>query len=71
VLYGSNISLIAGVMTALFGRIFGKRRAFFVVVAGILLYTLLVGADGSVTRAAILGHPWKMTLNLWQSLRPL
>ena len=72
-LYGSNISLIAGVLTALFGRIFGtrvpragrtdvKRRAFFVVVAGILLYALLVGADGSVTRAAIMGilaeGPW-------------
>jgi predicted membrane metal-binding protein len=49
-------------MTALFGRLFGKRRAFFVVVAGILIYTLLVGADGSVTRAAIMGilaeGPW-------------
>jgi predicted membrane metal-binding protein len=33
----------------------GKRRAFYPVVAGIILYTLLVGADASVTRAAIMG----------------
>jgi predicted membrane metal-binding protein len=49
-------------MTAMFGRVFGKRRAFFLVVAGIIFYTLLVDADGSVTWAAIMGilaeDPW-------------
>ena len=42
-------------MTASFGRLVGKRRAFYPVVAGIVLYTLLVGADASVMRAAIMG----------------
>ncbi len=42
-------------MTASFGRLVGKRRAFYPVVAGIILYTLLVGADASVMRAAIMG----------------
>ena len=42
-------------MTASFGRMVGKRRAFYPVVAGIVLYTLLVGADASVMRAAIMG----------------
>ena len=42
-------------MTASFGRMVGKRRAFYPVVAGIILYTLLVGADASVMRAAIMG----------------
>ncbi|MEA3334825.1 MAG: ComEC/Rec2 family competence protein [Chloroflexota bacterium] len=55
VISGSNITIIAGVMTALFGRLLGKRRAFYPVIAGIVLYTLLVGADSSVTRAAIMG----------------
>ena len=42
-------------MTATFGRLVGKRRAFYPVVAGIIIYTLLVGADASVIRAAIMG----------------
>lgn len=47
-LYGSNISVIRGVMTALFGRLFGtrvprrgradgKQRAFYPVLAGIVI----------------------------------
>ena len=55
VISGFNIAIVAGVMTATFGRLVGKRRAFYPVVAGIILYTLLVGADASVMRAAIMG----------------
>lgn len=55
VISGFNITIVAGLFTAIFGRLLGPRRAFYAVVAGILLYTLLVGADAAVTRAAIMG----------------
>ena len=52
---GFNITIIAGLFISLFGRIFGKRRGAPVAIAGIALYTLLVGADAAVVRAAIMG----------------
>ncbi|MDW8317559.1 MAG: ComEC/Rec2 family competence protein [Anaerolineae bacterium] len=55
VISGFNIAIVAGLLTALLGRLLGKRRAFYPVVAGILFYTVLVGADAAVTRAAIMG----------------
>lgn len=55
VISGFNIAIIAGLLTALWGRLLGKRRAFYPVVVGILFYTVLVGADAAVTRAAIMG----------------
>ncbi len=55
VISGSNVAIIAGVLIALFVRVIGRRRAFVPVVLGIVLYTLLVGADSAVTRAAIMG----------------
>lgn len=55
VISGFNITIIAGLMAAVFGRLMGKRRAFYAVVAGIAFYTLLVGAEAAVTRAAIMG----------------
>jgi competence protein ComEC len=52
---GFNIAIIAGLFVAFFSRIFGKRRGALIAVGGIFLYTLLVGADASVVRAAIMG----------------
>jgi len=57
VISGWNISLVAGLLAA-FGRLFGaKRRGMwaFVSLAGIVAYTLAVGAEPSVVRAAIMG----------------
>lgn len=64
VISGSNIAVIAGVLTALFARLLGKRRSFFFVLGGILFYTLLVGGDASVSRAAIMGmlYAWAVYL---------
>jgi competence protein ComEC len=50
-----NISIIAGLFSGLSTRLFGKRRAMPVAVAGIIIYTILVGASAAVVRAAIMG----------------
>lgn len=52
---GFNISIIAGLILAAFTRWLGVRRAIWLTALGIGLYTLLVGAEASVVRAAIMG----------------
>ncbi len=52
---GFNIAILAGIFTAFARRVVGERFAVFVVVGGLALYTLLVGAGASVVRAAIMG----------------
>lgn len=52
---GFNIAIIAGLFFNLFGRAFGQLRGALLAAAGIALYTLLVGADAAVVRAAIMG----------------
>jgi competence protein ComEC len=52
---GFNISIIAGLFSKFSTRLFGKRRAMPVAIAGIIVYTILVGASAAVVRAAIMG----------------
>jgi competence protein ComEC len=52
---GFNISIIAALFLAVFGRWLGARRGALAAGAGIALYTLLVGADAAVVRAAVMG----------------
>ncbi|MBI5296895.1 MAG: ComEC/Rec2 family competence protein [Chloroflexi bacterium] len=52
---GFNISIIAGIFVSLFSRWFGPRLGAVVAILGIAFYTLLVGADSAVVRAAIMG----------------
>lgn len=52
---GFNISIIAGLFLALFGRWLGARRGVWLAGLGVALYTLLVGADATVVRAAVMG----------------
>ena len=52
---GFNISIIAGLFMAFFSKFLGPRRGSIVAIAGIAFYTLLVGADAAVVRAAIMG----------------
>ena len=52
---GFNISIIAGLLSGLSARLFGRRRATPFALAGIVLYTVLVGASAAVVRAAIMG----------------
>ncbi len=52
---GFNIAIIAGIFVFLFSRFFGRRWGAVAAIAGIMLYTILVGASPSVVRAAIMG----------------
>jgi len=53
---GFNIAILAGLFAALSGRIISNRwTALFFAVLGVVFYTLLVGGNPSVVRAAIMG----------------
>jgi competence protein ComEC len=52
---GFNISIIAGLLLAVFGRWLGARRGIWAAGIGVVLYTLFVGADASVVRASLMG----------------
>ncbi len=51
---GFNIAILAGLFVTLFSRLLGARKGAIAATAGILLYTVLVGATASVVRAAIM-----------------
>lgn len=52
---GFNISIIAGIFLSLGRRWLSPRRGIWAAAGGVALYTLLVGAEASVVRAAIMG----------------
>jgi competence protein ComEC len=52
---GFNITIVAGLFATFFGRIFNPRRGAVAAAIGITIYTILVGADAAVVRAAIMG----------------
>lgn len=52
---GFNIAIIASIFLSIFGRVFGQRRGAVFAGIGIIFYTLLVGADAAVVRAAVMG----------------
>lgn len=52
---GFNIAILTGVLIAASRPIFGHKRSAYFVLGGIALYTILVGADAAVVRAAIMG----------------
>jgi len=52
---GFNISIIAAIFLSIFGRAFGQRRGAVFAGIGIIFYTVLVGADAAVVRAAVMG----------------
>jgi competence protein ComEC len=52
---GFNIAVLAGTMALLTKRFLGIYRSALVSMAAIVLYTVLVGADAAVVRAAIMG----------------
>ena len=55
VISGFNITIVSGLFIFLFSRFLGRYRGAILAVVGIMLYTLLVGANAAVVRAAILG----------------
>ncbi len=52
---GQNVALIAGLLLAALAWLVGRRPAAWLSLAGIAGYTLLVGAQPSVLRAAVMG----------------
>ncbi|HSK89508.1 MAG TPA: ComEC/Rec2 family competence protein, partial [Anaerolineales bacterium] len=52
---GFNISIIAGLFVTFFSRFLGPRRGALLAIIGIVFYTILVGGDAAVVRAAIMG----------------
>ncbi len=55
VISGSNVALIAMVFLAIGKRLFGKRHAIWPTLLAIAAYSLLVGGDPAVLRAALMG----------------
>ena len=55
VISGSNVVLVTGVLMALCVWLFGRRGAVWLTLGGLALYTLLVGSDAAVLRAALMG----------------
>ncbi|MBC7228167.1 MAG: ComEC/Rec2 family competence protein [Thermoflexales bacterium] len=64
---GFNIAIISGLFFRLFRRWLGPRRAVWPSIAGVVLYTLLVGASASVVRAAIMGILYLLGRHLGRS----
>ncbi|MDM8518453.1 DNA internalization-related competence protein ComEC/Rec2 [Anaerolineales bacterium HSG6] len=62
VISGSNIALVAAILLLLGQYLFGKRHAPLIAMVGIVLYTLLVGADAAVSRAALMGGLWVFSI---------
>jgi len=52
---GFNITIISGVFAGLSQRLVGRRRAIWVAIAGVLIYTLFVGGGAAVVRATLMG----------------
>ncbi|MFQ5922332.1 MAG: ComEC/Rec2 family competence protein, partial [Anaerolineales bacterium] len=52
---GFNITILAALVITLTGRLLGMRRGAVAATIVIALYTILVGADAAVVRAAIMG----------------
>lgn len=52
---GFNIAILIGLLVGVSQPLFSRRGAAIFAVVGVVAYTLLVGADASVVRAAIMG----------------
>ncbi len=52
---GFNMTIIAALFASFFGRMLGPRKGAITAILGISIYTILVGADAAVVRAAIMG----------------
>ncbi|MGD2048100.1 MAG: DNA internalization-related competence protein ComEC/Rec2 [Chloroflexota bacterium] len=52
---GFNIAILTGILLVVSKPFLGQKRSAWFVLLGITLYTILVGADAAVVRAAIMG----------------
>ncbi|MEM9773480.1 MAG: DNA internalization-related competence protein ComEC/Rec2 [Chloroflexota bacterium] len=61
VISGFNIALLSSIFLTVFTPIFGRWYAVYPTLFAIVLFTLLVGADASVVRAAIMGSAYVLS----------
>ena len=61
---GFNFAIIAGLLSAMGTRLFGRAHSFYFALVGIVLYMIFVGASGAVVRAAVMGalYAWGVHL---------
>jgi competence protein ComEC len=52
---GYNIVILIGIFSTLTVGLVGRRRAFYVIVVGLIVYAVTVGGSASVVRATIMG----------------
>ncbi len=64
VISGANLTLVGGLFSLVFGRLLGKRRAYWLTLGGIAAYVALVGADPAVVRAGLMGGLYVTALYL-------
>ena len=64
VISGFNITIVAGLLMLLFGRLLGDRWGALSALAGIALYTVFVGANPPVVRAAFMGGIYVLGVSL-------
>ncbi len=64
VISGYNIAILSSIFLALFSPFLGRWGSVIATLVGITLFTLLVGADPSVARAALMGGVYVVTSKL-------
>ncbi len=71
VISGSNISLVVALLLLVGQRLIGRKRAVWLAIGGVTLYTVMVGADPAVVRAAVMGglYVWSMQLGRPNAVR--
>ena len=52
---GYNIVILIGIFSTITVGLVGRRRAFYVIVLGLMAYAVMVGGSASVVRATIMG----------------
>jgi competence protein ComEC len=52
---GYNIVILIGIFSTITVGLVGRRRAFYVIVIGLVVYAIMVGGSASVVRATIMG----------------
>ena len=58
---GFNIAILAVILTSLSQLLLSRRQAVILAIAGIIAYTILVGAAAPVVRAALMGSVYLVT----------
>jgi competence protein ComEC len=61
---GQNVTLVAGLLMAALAWVIGRRRAAWLALAAVIGYSLLVGGEPSVVRAAIMGALYVVAIAL-------